>query len=117
VDAATRAIRTHEVRDLRRDLAAGVWGIREPHAERCPETPASQIELVLVPGVAFTSRCERLGYGGGYYDGFIRSLGAPGPRLVAAAFSLQVLPQLPVSDRDQRVDLVLTEVAEYSRER
>jgi 5-formyltetrahydrofolate cyclo-ligase len=115
VDGAARAIRIHEVRDLQQDLVAGVWGIREPQSGRCPEIPASQVELVLVPGVAFTPSCERLGYGGGYYDGFIRGLGAPRPALVAAAFSLQVLPDLPVSDRDRRVDLVVTESAEYRR--
>lgn len=115
VDGATRAIRIHEVRDPQRDLAAGVWGIREPQADRCPEVPALDVELVLVPGVAFTRSCARLGYGGGYYDGFIRGLGARRPALVAAAFSLQVLPELPVSDRDQRVDVVVTESGEYRR--
>jgi 5-formyltetrahydrofolate cyclo-ligase len=117
VDGASRAIRIHEVRDLQRELAAGVWGIREPRVDLCPEVPASQVELVLVPGVAFTRNGERLGYGGGYYDAFIRGLGSPRPALVAAAFSLQILPELPVSERDQYVDCVVTEDAEYSRER
>jgi 5-formyltetrahydrofolate cyclo-ligase len=115
IDGAIRAIRIHEVGDLQRDLAAGVWGIREPRVDLCPEVPASQAEFVLVPGVAFTARCERLGYGGGYYDGFIRGLGARRPALVAAAFPLQVLPELPLSDRDQQVDLVVTDRAEYRR--
>ena len=117
VDGASRAIRIHEVRDLQRELAAGVWGIREPRVDLCPEVPASEVGLVLVPGVAFTRRGERLGYGGGYYDRFIRDLGSPRPALVAAAFELQVLEELPISERDQRVDLLVTENAEYSRER
>ena len=117
VDGASRAIRIHEVRDLQRELAAGVWGIREPRVDLCPEVSASEVGLVLVPGVAFTRRGERLGYGGGYYDRFIRGLGLPRPTLVAAAFELQVLEELPISERDQRVDLLVTENAEYSRER
>lgn len=117
VDGASRAIRMHEVRDLQRDLAAGVWGIREPRVDLCPEVPASEVGLVLVPGVAFTRSGERLGYGGGYYDRFIRGLVSPPTALVAAAFELQVLEVLPISERDQRVDLVVTEDAEYSRER
>jgi len=116
VDGASRAIRIHEVRDLQRELAAGVWGIREPRVDLCPEVPASEVGLVLVPGVAFTRRGERLGYGGGYYDGFIRGLGSPRPALVAAAFSLQILPELPVSGRDQKVDCLVTEDAEYKLE-
>jgi 5-formyltetrahydrofolate cyclo-ligase len=115
VDGASRAIKVHEVRDPQRELAAGVWGIREPRVDLCPEIPATQIGFVLVPGVAFTRRGERLGYGGGYYDGFIRGLRVPRPALVAAAFSLQVLSEVPMSDRDQCVDLVVTESAEYRR--
>ena len=67
---------------------------------------------MLVPGVAFTRQCQRLGYGGGYYDGFIRGL-SHRPPLVAAAFSLQILPALPLSERDQSVDCVVTEDAEF----
>lgn len=115
VDGASRALKLYAVRDPERDLAAGVWGIREPRLDRCPEVPASQMGWVLVPGVAFTRHGERLGYGGGYYDGFIRSLGTPRPVLVSGAFELQIVEELPVSERDQRVDLVVTEEAEYNR--
>jgi 5-formyltetrahydrofolate cyclo-ligase len=100
------------VRDPENQLEAGVWGIRQPRADLCPEIASSHIEFVLVPGVAFTRRCERLGYGGGFYDRFIRAL-APRPALVAAAFALQVLAELPMSETDQRVDLVTTENADY----
>ncbi len=115
VDGASRALKLYAVRDPERELAAGVWGIREPRLDRCPEVPAAAVGLVLVPGVAFTRHCERLGYGGGYYDEFIRNLGAPRPTLVCAAFALQMVEELPVSERDQRVDLVVTESAEYRR--
>jgi 5-formyltetrahydrofolate cyclo-ligase len=107
-------LRFHAVRDLERDLAPGVWGIRQPRPETCAEIVPSSIEFVLVPGVAFTRRCERLGYGGGYYDGFIRSL-AQRPALVAGAFELQVLPGLPLTERDERVGMVVSEAAVYER--
>ena len=115
VERGNRALRLFAVTDLERQLEAGVWGIRQPRADLCQEVPSSEIAFVLMPGVAFTARCERLGYGGGYYDGFIRSLGAQRPVLVAAAFALQVVPELPMSETDQRVDLVVTESAEYRR--
>ena len=79
----------------------------------CAEVAPLSIEFVLVPGVAFTRRCERLGYGGGYYDGFIRTL-ARRPALIAGAFELQLLAELPMTDRDERVDLVVTENASYA---
>lgn len=116
VERGSRSLGLHAVQDPNSELEAGVWGIRQPRADRCTEVPASQIEFVLVPGVAFTPRCERLGYGGGFYDRFIRSL-APRPTLIAAAFSLQVLPKLPVTETDQRVDLVVTEDAVHQAPR
>ena len=114
VERGSRTLQLHAVHDPARQLAAGVWGIPQPRAELCPLVPVSRLDFVLVPGVAFSRRCERLGYGGGYYDGFIRGL-ARRPPLVAAAFSLQILPALPVSERDQYVDCVVTENAEYRR--
>jgi 5-formyltetrahydrofolate cyclo-ligase len=114
VERDSRVLQLYQVRDPARQLVAGVWGIRQPRADLCPVVPASQLDFVLVPGVAFTRHCERLGYGGGYYDGFIRGL-ARRPLLVAATFSLQIFPELPVSESDQRVDCVITEDAEYKR--
>ena len=113
VERAT-GLKFYAVRDLERDLAPGVWGIRQPRPETCAEIAPSSIEFVLVPGVAFTRHCERLGYGGGYYDGFIRSL-AQRPALVAGAFELQVLPELPLTERDERVGVVVTEAARYDK--
>jgi 5-formyltetrahydrofolate cyclo-ligase len=115
IERGSRALQLYAIEDPARQLAPGVWGIPQPRADLCPRVPASQLDFVLVPGVAFTPRCERLGYGGGYYDGFIRSL-ARRPPLVAAAYSLQILQELPVSERDQSVDRVMTESAEYRHE-
>ena len=111
VERGSRALTLHAVQDPVRQLEAGVWGIRQPRAD-CPAAAASQVDFVLVPGVAFTERCERLGYGGGFYDRFIRGLTSR-PALVAAAYSVQVVPELPISESDQRVDSVVTEVAEF----
>ncbi len=87
VDRDTRALALHHVENLARDLQSGVWGIREPRAD-CPHADLGRIDCVLLPGVAFTPRCERLGYGGGYYDRLIarfRPPAAAGRRRVRAA--------------------------------
>jgi len=114
VERGSRVLTLHEVQDPRLQLEAGVWGIPQPRANLCPVVPASQLEFVLVPGVAFTARCERLGYGGGFYDRFIGGL-ASRPALIAAAYSVQVVPELPISESDQRVERVVTESAEFRR--
>ena len=114
IERTSRSLKLYLVRDPGRELVAGVWGIREPNPELCPEAPDARIEFALVPGVAFTRRCERLGYGGGFYDRLIREWKLR-PHLVAAAFELQVVPELPMSPSDQRVDLVVTENGECRR--
>ncbi|HEY7656386.1 MAG TPA: 5-formyltetrahydrofolate cyclo-ligase, partial [Burkholderiales bacterium] len=115
VERGSRALQLHAVEDPARQLGPGVWGIPQPRADLCPLVPISRVDFVLVPGVAFTPRCERLGYGGGYYDRLIGALARP-PALVAGAFAVQVVPELPVTPSDQLVDLVVTEDAEYRRE-
>lgn len=111
VDRATRSLVLHAVSDTAGEVQPGVWGIREPHPEQ-PVVPSEQIDFVLVPGVAFTPACARLGYGGGYYDRLIAGF-AQRPPLVAAAYALQMRDKLPLSAKDQAIDLVVTEDAAY----
>jgi 5-formyltetrahydrofolate cyclo-ligase len=111
VDRTARRLDLHIVENLASDLQSGVWGIREPRADR-PAADMAGIDFVLLPGVAFTSRCERLGYGGGFYDRLIPRFTHP-PPLVAAAFSVQVCETIPLDVNDQRIDVVVTESAFY----
>jgi len=108
VDRASRSLHLHAVGDPAHDTVPGVWGIREPRVDACPRIALSDVDFVLVPGVAFTPRCERLGYGGGYYDRLIAAF-AERPALVAAAFELQIVADLPLTLSDQAVDVVVTE--------
>jgi 5-formyltetrahydrofolate cyclo-ligase len=114
VDREKRQLAIYLVKALESDTTAGVWGIREPDPLRCAVADLRAIDAVLVPGVAFSRTCERLGYGGGYYD---RLLGGwpERPPLVAAAFELQICDELPVGPNDRPVDLVVTERASYRR--
>ena len=113
VDRGTRRLEIHLINDIGHDLQSGVWGIREPRAE-CPRADINQVDFVLLPGVAFTPRCERLGYGGGYYDRLITQF-ATRPALAAAAFALQIRAQIPLGAHDQRIDTVETEDTSYCR--
>ena len=117
VDRIHRALQLFFVTNLDGDLQPGVWGIREPRPDRCVPAPAEEIDLVLAPGVAFTRRGERLGYGAGYYDRLIARFTPPAPRplIVAAAFDMQMVPDVPLSTTDQPVDYVVTETAIHAR--
>lgn len=107
VDRERGTLVLHEVCDPDSELVAGVWGIQEPEPG-LPEVPLSDVDFVLMPGVAFDRRGGRLGYGGGYYD---RLLGgsAPRPPLVAAAFEAQVVGSVPTEHHDIRFDVLVTE--------
>jgi 5-formyltetrahydrofolate cyclo-ligase len=76
-----------------------------PHLVR---VAISEIDLLLVPGLAFTERGARLGRGGGYYDSLIASLD-PHTTTVGVAFSEQLANEVPLQPHDQFVSLVLTD--------
>ncbi|MGH8768510.1 MAG: 5-formyltetrahydrofolate cyclo-ligase [Burkholderiales bacterium] len=107
VNRAARVLELREVKNPGADLVAGVWGIREP-SEQCPIWQPSAVDFMLVPGVAFAANGDRLGYGGGFYDRLLNEL-KPGVARVVAAFSLQVVEDLPTGPRDQRVYRIVTE--------
>jgi 5-formyltetrahydrofolate cyclo-ligase len=111
VDRATRALVLHAINNTIDDVLPGIWGIREPRPD-CAIIQPDTIDFVLVPGVAFTPACARLGYGGGFYDRLIAGFGLR-PPLVAAAYALQMRDELPLTGQDQTVDLVVTEDAAH----
>ena len=114
MDKATRTLQLYVVKNPGTDLQPGVWGIREPRPDRCAPAQPEDIDLVLVPGVAFTSRGERLGYGGGYYDQLLARFSVR-PTVIAAAFDIQLVAELPLAATDLPVDVVVTESAIYTR--
>lgn len=98
-----------QVCDLQHDVQLGRWDIREPIAARCTEiTALHEIDWVLLPGVAFTKNGARLGYGGGFYDKFLARVSHQ-PSLVAAAFGVQVIEDIPQEATDKSVACLVTE--------
>lgn len=107
VNRALRRLDLYAVRDLRRDLAPGTWDIPEPLPECCEAVARDDIDAVLVPGAAFTPRCERMGYGGGFYDRLLADW--PGDAcFIALAFDLQITEVLPLGAHDVPMHEVIT---------
>jgi len=88
------------------DLKAGYMGIPEPEADIDKKRDIAQVDVIIVPGAAFDTEGNRLGYGKGYYDRLLRERGAP---LIALAFEEQVFERLPREPHDVRMDIVVTE--------
>ena len=88
------------------EMAAGVWGIREPK----PEAPEVFPDIMLVPLAAFDRNGHRIGYGAGYYDMTItRIRGKKAVTTIGLAFAAQEIERVPATAFDARLDLVLTE--------
>jgi 5-formyltetrahydrofolate cyclo-ligase len=100
------------------DLAPGTMGILEPHPElrgdKTRQVGADEVDLIVVPGVAFDRACGRIGYGKGYFDRLLRHV-RPETALVAVAFECQIFPEVPMLPYDVRVDKIVTEAGVYVR--
>jgi 5-formyltetrahydrofolate cyclo-ligase len=89
-----------------------VFGVLEPRAgdRLLLASLASSSAVVLVPGLAFDERGDRLGRGGGHYDRFLREARRHGGLVaIAMAFELQVVAEVPREGHDEPVDLIVTE--------
>lgn len=86
-------------------LKAGVFGILEPIRTDL-SIAENDIDLIVVPGVAFDRERNRMGRGKGYYDRLLSTLQAP---KAGICFGFQLLPSIPVEPFDKKMDLVITE--------
>jgi len=77
-----------------------------------PEAKEVVPDMLLVPGLAFSKKGERLGRGAGYFDRYLENF--KGTR-VGVCFELQLRGQLPSEEHDQKVDVVVTEAGIYNR--
>jgi 5-formyltetrahydrofolate cyclo-ligase len=98
------------------ELAIGMYKILEPKEElrSLPqkEVDVAELDLIMVPGVAFDRTGARMGHGFGYYDKLLEH--APtGTPLVALAFECQLFDEIPTQAHDVFMDKIITERAIY----
>ena len=108
IDEEKRGIIPLKIDNLDRDTQPGYRGIREPISQRCKQIPVQQVNLAIIPGIAFDERGGRIGYGTGFYDRFIPNLDIT-TRKVALAFECQIVPQIPMEPHDRYTDIIITE--------
>ncbi len=89
------------------DFSQGMYGILEPRSELKAEEQ-NKFDILLVPGLAFTRKGYRLGFGGGYYDRFFSKNLANKTLYLALAFSWQIVENLPVQAWDHPVHAIVT---------
>lgn len=98
------------------ELDVGMYKILEPRAElralESKRVAVEDLDLVMVPGVAFDRRGGRMGHGKGYYDKLLEHA-RPETPLVALAFECQLFPEVPMQAHDVFMDKIITELAVY----
>lgn len=85
------------------------WRLAAPEFDALPAVDFSELDLILVPGLAFTRDGRRLGRGKGYYDRLLANC-LPRTRRIGVCFETQIVAMLPEEPHDQRVDRVVTEL-------
>ncbi|MGL6104719.1 5-formyltetrahydrofolate cyclo-ligase [Romboutsia sp.] len=97
-----------QITDLKEGIKIGAYGIREPKEDCSPRVNIEDIDLVIVPAVAYDEDCYRLGYGGGFYDRFLNRL-RDDSLTVGIAFDLQIFDTVPKESHDAQLDYIITE--------
>ena len=106
VDPGHRQMMAVRCESMDDEMVTGSYGIREP--ARSEPWPVENIDLIVVPALAYDRKGNRLGRGGGFYDHF---LAQPGVRAVKCglAFAEQVAEEVPTTANDWPVDLIVTD--------
>jgi 5-formyltetrahydrofolate cyclo-ligase len=86
-------------------LESVFYGLFEPIEELTKEVDAKRIDLMIVPGLAYTNEGYRLGFGGGYYDRYLQNYHG---KTLSLAFNVQLVPSLLVEEHDIPVSKIIT---------
>lgn len=93
------------------NLIESSYGILEPLKEE-PEINPNELDLIVVPGVAFDRNGGRMGYGAGFYDRYFKKIQKENVKRItkiALAYDFQVVDKVPMNKQDIPVDYIITE--------
>ncbi|WP_195266102.1 5-formyltetrahydrofolate cyclo-ligase [Clostridium sp. 1001275B_160808_H3] len=88
------------------ELKKNSMGILEP-IDDSDYIEKENIDLIVVPGVVFDNECNRIGYGGGYYDRYLNEIKSKENK-IALAYDLQVVDKIECEAHDIKVDYIIT---------
>jgi len=100
-----KEITLFELRDWR-ELSSGSYGILEPKKEFIRRRGGDEVDISLIPGIAFDVYGNRIGYGSGYYDRLLKKVAGV---KVGIAYDFQVVDKIPNEEHDVRVDKIATD--------
>lgn len=87
-------------------LELSCFGVAQPKYEQAEMIEPDQLDIIIVPGVAFDRAKNRIGFGGGYYDAFLKR--AIHAQKIALAYDFQLLDQVMQEAHDVKMDMIVT---------
>ncbi|MDD3839294.1 MAG: 5-formyltetrahydrofolate cyclo-ligase [Clostridia bacterium] len=103
-----KTIKLSELKQFPEELEKGTMGILEPKAEYFRPVDLKEVDLALVPAIAYDYRGYRVGYGGGYYDRLMENK-SPNLYTIGLCYQFQIIPNIPRGVHDFAVDCIITE--------
>ena len=89
------------------NLIEDKYGILQPTESRLA-VELEEIDLIIMPGVAFDNNGGRMGYGGGFYDRYMSKC-SKNIQKISLAYDFQILDDVPMDSHDTRVNFIITE--------
>ncbi len=97
-----------EIKSIENDLVKNRIGFLEPKKELVEAASTEDIDIIILPGLAFDRGCYRVSYGGGYYDRFLGKLDFSIPT-IGLVYDFQLIDVIPAEEHDIPVDYVITD--------
>ena len=94
-----------EIKSLLDLNESGAFGILEPDMSK--KDVGNEVDLIILPGLAFDKRGYRIGYGGGFYDRFLERYNSI--KRVSLCYNFQIIDNIPEEDFDEAIDTIITE--------
>ncbi|MBI5205687.1 MAG: 5-formyltetrahydrofolate cyclo-ligase [Nitrospirae bacterium] len=100
-------LKLYEIKNMD-ELARGYMWILEPSVDEARLRKLSDIDLVIIPGAAYDTHGNRLGYGAAYYDKLLATMGKK-ILIIAPAYEEQIVEKIPAEPHDIKVDKIITD--------
>ncbi len=105
---AKNAINLYKISDYKKDLVLNANDILEPDIERCKKISLEEVDIAIIPGLAFDDKGGRVGFGNNYYTKMITRLPET-CRKVSLAYEEQIVDQIQMESRKYTVDIIITD--------
>jgi 5-formyltetrahydrofolate cyclo-ligase len=105
---AKNAFHLYKISDYGKDLVMNANDMLEPNPERCKKVSLEEVDIAIIPGLAFDDKGGRVGFGNNYYSKLITKLPET-CRKVALAYEEQIVDQVQMESRKFTVDIIITD--------